>query len=54
MGFVYNICHIERMIVDSIVAVSHEVFVGKVEYVHADEKLVDSNGKIDFTQIKFM
>lgn len=46
--------NIECTVVDSIVTGSHEMFVGKVEYVHADEKLVDSNGKIDFTQIKFM
>lgn len=46
--------NIECTVVDSIVTGSHEMFVGKVEYVHADEKLTDSEGKIDFSQIKFL
>lgn len=43
--------NIECTIEDSIVTGSHEMFVGKVEYVHADERLVDANGAIDFSKI---
>lgn len=39
---------------DSIVTGSHEMFVGKIEYVHADENLIDSEGNIDFSQINFI
>ena len=46
--------NIECTVVDSIVTGFHEMFVGNVEYVHADEKLTDSEGKIDFSQIKFL
>ncbi|HRX15793.1 MAG: flavin reductase family protein [Spirochaetes bacterium] len=46
--------NIECTIVDSIVTGSHEMFVGKVEHVHADSNLVDGEGKIDFGQIKFL
>lgn len=46
--------NIECTIVDSIVTGSHEMFIGKVEYVHADKKMVDSEGKIDFSQINFL
>lgn len=40
--------NIECTVVDSIMTGSHEMFVGKIEKVHADEDLVDENGKIDF------
>ena len=33
---------------------SHEMFIGKVEYVHASEKLIDEDGNIDFSQINFI
>lgn len=46
--------NIECKVVDSIVTGSHEMFVGKIEYVHADKKIVDSNGNIDFSQIAFL
>lgn len=46
--------NIECSVVDSVVAGSHEMFVGKVEYVHANEKLIDGDGKIDFSQIHFL
>lgn len=46
--------NIECKVVDSIVTGSHEMFVGKVEYVHADTKIVDSKGKIDFSTIVFL
>ena len=43
--------NIECSIVDSIVTGSHEMFIGKVEYVHADSNLLDEEGNIDFTKI---
>ncbi|NLC32105.1 MAG: flavin reductase family protein [Clostridiales bacterium] len=46
--------NIECSIVDSIVTGSHEMFVGKIEYVHAHQELCDSEGKIDFSQINFL
>ncbi len=45
---------IECKIVDSIVTGSHEMFVGKIEYVHAYDKLIDSKGDIDFSLIDFL
>ena len=46
--------NIECTIVDSIVTGSHEMFVGKVEYVHADESVTDEKGNIDFSKIDFI
>lgn len=46
--------NIECTVVDSVVTGSHEMFIGNVEYVHADSKLVDNEGNIDFTQIVFI
>ncbi|WP_058486355.1 flavin reductase family protein [Defluviitalea phaphyphila] len=46
--------NIECKVVDSIVTGSHEMFVGKIEYVHADKKLIDTEGNIDFSQIDFL
>lgn len=46
--------NIECKVVDSIVTGSHEMFVGKIEYVHADAKLVDDKGDIDFSSINFI
>ena len=46
--------NIECTVVDSIVTGSHEMFIGKVEYVHADAKLTDAEGNIDFSQINFI
>jgi flavin reductase (DIM6/NTAB) family NADH-FMN oxidoreductase RutF len=43
--------NIECTVVDSIVTGSHEMFVGKVEAVHADEKYLNEENKIDFTNI---
>lgn len=44
---------IECTVVDSIVTGSHEMFVGKIEYVHADAPLVKADGTIDWKQIEF-
>lgn len=45
--------NIECTIVDSIVTGSHEMFIGKIEYVHAATEITDTEGNIDFSQIKF-
>ena len=46
--------NIECTIVDSIVTGSHEMFVGKIEYVHANDSLVDEKGNIDFSKIDYL
>lgn len=46
--------NIECKVVDSIVTGSHEMFVGKIEYVHADTKLINNEGNIDFSSISFI
>jgi flavin reductase (DIM6/NTAB) family NADH-FMN oxidoreductase RutF len=46
--------NIECKVVDSIVTGSHEMFVGKVEFVHADEKLMNDKGEINFSKIEFL
>jgi len=45
---------IECSVVDSIRTGSHEMFIGKIEYVHADSGLVDAEGKIDWSKIEFL
>lgn len=46
--------NIECTVVDSIVTGSHEMFVGKVEAVHADSDLINGKGEIDFTKINLL
>ncbi|SFS05313.1 flavin reductase family protein [Anaeromicropila populeti] len=46
--------NIECKVVDSIVTGSHEMFIGQVECVHANEDSVDTEGNIDFTKINFI
>jgi flavin reductase (DIM6/NTAB) family NADH-FMN oxidoreductase RutF len=46
--------NIECRVVDSVKTGSHEMFIGKVEYVHADRDLVGADGKIDWTKIDFL
>lgn len=46
--------NIECTVVDSIMTGSHEMFIGRVEYVHGDGDIVDENGCIDFSKIKFL
>ena len=46
--------NIECTVVDSIITGSHEMFIGKVEYVHADENLVDNEGNIDYSKIDLL
>lgn len=45
--------NIECKVVASVVTGSHEMFIGRIEYVHADAKLTDIEGNIDFSQINF-
>jgi flavin reductase (DIM6/NTAB) family NADH-FMN oxidoreductase RutF len=45
---------IECSVVDSIRTGSHEMFVGRIEYVHADEGLVGTDGKIDWPGIEYL
>jgi len=46
--------NIECTIVDSITTGSHEMFVGKVEYVHAPADCLGEDGKIDFSRIELL
>jgi len=46
--------NIECKVVDSIVTGSHEMFVGKIEYVHGDNGIVDDKGNINFSSINFL
>jgi flavin reductase (DIM6/NTAB) family NADH-FMN oxidoreductase RutF len=41
--------NIECQIVDSIRTGSHEMFVGKILYVHADDSLIDETGCINYS-----
>lgn len=42
---------IECTVVDSIMTGSHEMFIGKVEYVHAEEGTLTENGRIDKSKL---
>lgn len=46
--------NIECTVVNSIITGSHEMFIGKVELVHAASGLVNEKGEIDFSQINFI
>jgi len=46
--------NIECTVVDSIITGSHEMFIGKIEYVHADSNLTDIDGNIDFSKINLL
>ena len=46
--------NIECTVVDSIITGSHEMFIGKIEYVHANPDITDDAGNIDFSQISFL
>jgi flavin reductase (DIM6/NTAB) family NADH-FMN oxidoreductase RutF len=45
---------IECTVVDSIITGTHEMFVGKVEYIHAKEELILENGSIDYSKINLL
>lgn len=46
--------NIECEVVDSIKTGSHEMFVGKVKKIHADEELLDEKGNICFSKIEYL
>lgn len=46
--------NIECTVTDSIVTGSHEMFIGKIEAVHADANYVKENGEIDFSKINLL
>lgn len=46
--------NIECSVVDSIRTGSHEMFIGKIEYVHAPEACVDAEGNIDWSKIDLL
>lgn len=46
--------NIECTVVDSIVTGSHEMFIGKIEYVHANAELVNDENDIVFSKINFL
>ncbi len=46
--------NIECTVVDSIRTGSHEMFVGKVEYIHAREELINDKGGIDYKKINLL
>src|SRR5690554_1784474 len=46
--------NIECKVVGSIKTGSHEMFIGKVLYVHADGELLDDNGEVEYARIKFL
>lgn len=45
---------IECSVVDSIMTGSHEMFIGKVEYVHAEKESLLENGKVDLSELNLM
>ncbi len=46
--------NIECTVVDSIMTGSHEMFVGKIEYVHAESSLAQEDGSIDFSKLDLL
>ncbi len=46
--------NIECKVVDSIKTGSHEMFVGRVEYIHAKEELIDKDGNVDYSKINLL
>lgn len=45
---------IECTVTNSVLTGSHEMFVGKIEYVHADSDLVRAEGQIEWSAIDFL
>lgn len=46
--------NIECKVVDSIITGSHEMFIGRIEYVHARPDLKDDRGNIRFSEIDLL
>lgn len=45
---------IECSVVDSIMTGSHEMFIGKVEYVHAEDTALDEDGKVNLKKLNLL
>jgi len=45
---------IECKVVDSIMTGSHEMFIGTVEYVHAEKESLLENGRVDLSKLNLM
>jgi flavin reductase (DIM6/NTAB) family NADH-FMN oxidoreductase RutF len=45
---------IECTVVDSIKTGSHEMFVGKVEYIHAKDELINEDGSVYYSKINLL
>ncbi len=45
---------IECTVVGSILTGSHEMFAGKIEYIHADAELLNADGEIDFSMLSLI
>ncbi|WP_273327294.1 flavin reductase family protein [Vallitalea guaymasensis] len=43
--------NIECTVVDSIMTGSHEMFIGKIENINADENIVNEDGSIDYSKL---
>ena len=46
--------NIECKVVDSIVTGSHEMFIGRVEFVHVDPEYFNEKGNIEFTKVDLL
>ncbi len=46
--------NIECTVTGSVMTGSHEMFIGKIEYVHADREIVDEKGAIDWSMVRFL
>jgi flavin reductase (DIM6/NTAB) family NADH-FMN oxidoreductase RutF len=46
--------NIECTVVNSIMTGSHEMFIGRVEYVHAPAECLDEKGAIDFAKLDLL
>ncbi len=46
--------NIECTIVDSIMTGSHEMFVGRIDYVHGKDELTDEEGSIDWSKVNLI
>jgi flavin reductase (DIM6/NTAB) family NADH-FMN oxidoreductase RutF len=45
---------IECTVVDSIMTGSHEMFIGRVEYVHAEKESLNEKGKVDLSKLNLL
>lgn len=46
--------NIECTVTGSVMTGSHEMFIGKIEYVHADREILDEKGAIDWSMVRFL